>query len=525
MSAIDVPAGPVHAAELLGAVERGEIRVHYLPIVALGNPAVVGVEALARWHRGDQVLGAGEFLVPALKTGAIADIGRRVMWESCSALARWNDRHPERALRVSVNASLHQLLHPGAVDEVASILSASGLEPRQLCIEVREDAIADAGEVVAPILEALKGLGVRLSVDDFGTGASSLVALLHHRVDELKIDRSFVAQMDADASAAAIVRGVAMLAGSLEVDVVAEGVERPAQEQLLRSLGCDAAQGWLYARPSPDLETVVETAERGAAASRDHAPSNEGDGWAPSADRPIGDDHRALEARVHALDVANDRLSSFATTLSHDLMQPVSALDGFLGLLDRFAPELTGDHREWLAAAIRSTERVAETISALHRAATAEEMDQGSVEVEALLATVVADCSAARDRIDLVAHDLPEVLADRGLLTQVLANLVQNSARYRSDQPLRIVASARPDGDRWEITIADNGRGIDDDELEAVFERGHRGRSSRATRGTGTGLATVRSLMRQMGGDAWAQRSVGGARIVLRLRGAEVGST
>ncbi|MFL6204209.1 MAG: EAL domain-containing protein [Acidimicrobiales bacterium] len=523
MSTIEAPVREVAAADLLRAVSRGEIRVHYLPIVALGDLTVVGVEALARWHRGDRVVDAGEFLVPALKTGAIADIGRHVMSASCSAVARWNDVHPRRPLRVSVNASLHQLLEPSAADDVARILSASGLQPSQLCIEVREDALSDAREVVAPILETLKGLGVRLSVDDVGTGASSLVGLLHHRVDELKIDRSFVARMDSDPSAAAIVRGVAMLAGSLEVEVVAEGVERPSQEHALRSLGCDAVQGWLYARPSPDLDGAVTTAERAAAASRDRRAHHD----MPRSARTgtgVVDAQRALEARVEALDIANDRLKTFASTLSHDLMQPVSALDGFLGLLDRFADELSPDHREWLGAAVRSTARVAETISALHRAATADEVELEPVALGSVLSDVIADHSTVTGPIELAASDLPTVLADRGLLAQVLTNLVQNSVRYRGDQPLRLGASARRDGSMWVITIVDNGRGLDADELETVFERGRRGRSSGDTEGTGTGLATVRSLMRQMSGDVWAELSELGARIVLVLQGAGAGA-
>jgi EAL domain-containing protein (putative c-di-GMP-specific phosphodiesterase class I) len=519
VSTIEAPARPVQAVDLLRAVERGEIRVHYLPIVSLRDLSVVGVEALARWHREDELLEAGEFLVPALKTGAIADIGRHVMWESCAALARWNDLNPGRPLTVSVNASLHQLLAPEAADEVASVLSTSGLHPSRLCIEVREDALSDAGDVAAPILETLKGLGVRLSVDDFGTGTSSLVGLLHHRVDELKIDRSFVARMDADASASAIVRGVALLARSLEVDVVAEGVERPSQEQMLRALGCDAAQGWLYARPSPDLETAVETAERAAAASRGRGTLGQDTAWDGSTEAALADVHRSLEARVEALDMANDRLRSFASTLSHDLMQPVSALDGFLSLLDRFAVELADDHREWLAAAVRSTSRVAETISALHRAATADEVELAPVAIGPILTDVLADLAAGTDPIELAAGELPTVLADRGLLAQVLANLVQNSVRYRDERPLRIAASAVRDGSMWAVTIADNGRGIDEIELEAVFERGRRGRSSHETDGTGTGLATVRSLMGRMAGSVWAEPSELGARIVLVLQG------
>ena len=223
------------------------------------------------------------------------------------------------------------------------------------------------------------------------------------------------------------------------------------------------------------------------------------------------------DQEVAELRAANERLTAYASTVSHDLLQPIAALDGFLGLLVRFADVLNPEHREWLAGAVRCRVRLTDAIDALHRGAAAEQVESEPVSVASVLAEVVADCSADTVPIEVFAGDLPVVEADRGLLVQVLGNLLQNSVRYCGQGPVRIAAEARAEGDTWTIVLIDNGQGIDDDELEAVFERGRRGRAARATHGTGTGLATVRTLMRRMAGDAWAERSPHGAKIALRL--------
>ena len=252
------------AADLQLAVERDELRVHYLPIVGLADGIVIGAEALARWQRADRVLDAEVFLALAEKTGSIVPIGRRVMQQACEDVTRWNAEHPDRAaLRLAVNLSLHQLTEPDAVEQLENLLGSTGFNPAHLTLEVSEDALHELGHAVGPTLLALKQLGIRLSVDDFGTGASSLVALQRYQLDELKIDRSFIAQMDVDGDAAAIVRGVVRLAQSLGIYTVAEGVERPVQEQMLLALGCDGAQGWLYAKPAEDLAATRIVVEGG----------------------------------------------------------------------------------------------------------------------------------------------------------------------------------------------------------------------------------------------------------------------
>jgi PAS domain S-box-containing protein len=746
------------------------LEVHYLPIVGLGDGQVIGVEALARWLRDGVALDTGRVVALAEKTGGIVQIGREVIQRACQDVATWNADHPERVpLRLAVNVSLHQLTETDAVARLEELLTSTGLDPHLLALEVSEDSLHELGHAVGPTLLALKHLGIRLSVDDFGTGASSLVALQRYQLDELKIDRSFVAQMDGDGDAAAIVRGVVRLAQSLGLSTVAEGVERPAQEQMLRGLHCEAAQGWLYSHPGADLAAVVTAAEQAAVRSLARKPVDHQELWdgMPTAgtaarfveamfeaspigmalvddagrhvavnpaaarllgrtpaelqdmtcwetvhpedlqadlagldrllrgechtymveERVVGADGRARwvevtvsgvpgdhlangaparllrqvrctedsrranedaavlrsvfttspdallltdqlgrctlwngtaerllgwsstdmlgssitrlvgpddqlrmarvlgdaasglpvrwpdatwvradgepiavdvavgpitdadgglvglvavardvtdqrtaeaalrdaheELSLHATEMAaaNMRLESFAGTLSHDLLQPVVVLDGFLSLLARDSSELSEEHASWLAGAVRGKQRLREAIEALHRHATQDEVPLSVLDLGRLVGDVVPGLVADIGDAELVVGDLPSVRADQGLVTQVLANLVQNAGRYRHDQrPLVIDVGARSEGSSHVVVVADNGKGISTDELERVFDPGARGRSSAGIEGTGTGLATVRTLMQRMGGEAWAEPGpAGGVRMCLRF--------
>lgn len=761
-------------ADLQLALERDEVRVHYLPIVGLDDGRVIGVEALARWHRADRVLDTQLFLALAEKTGSIVQIGRRVMQRACTAVSRFNSDNADRPpLRLAVNLSLHQLTEPDAVDQLERTLTATGFDPELLSLELSEDALHELGHAVGPTLLALKQMGIRLSVDDFGTGASSLVALQRYHLDELKIDRSFVAQMDADGDAATIVRGVVRLAQSLGLDTVAEGVERPVQEQMLRSLGCDAVQGWLYAKPAEDLAATIARAEEAALGSLARRPPEHStlwdgtptalsatrfleavfesapigmvlvdetgrhlaanpavgsllgrdvadllqmtcwesvhpedlvadlagmdellrgerptyvveervvgaDGcprwvevtvtcvpgdhlangtparllrqirsiedsrqvredaavlrsivaaspdaliiadamgrctlWNPAAERLFGwtekqmlgasltrlvgpdsqlrlaralgdatagqavrwpdatwmsasgelravdvtvgpivdatgarvglvtlardvadqraagaalvEAHEALGLHAAELAAANLRLATFAGTLSHDLMQPIVALDGFLALLQRDAIELDDEHREWVEGAIRGKDRISQAIEALYRNAAEEEVPMVPVDLGRVVAELVPGLVTEIGDAQVIVGDLPAVAADRGLVTQVLANLVQNAGRYRHpERQLVLDIQSRADGpSSWVVVVADTGKGISTDELEKVFEPGHRGRSADGIEGTGTGLATVRTLMQRMAGEAWAEpEPAGGVRMCLRFRAA-----
>jgi diguanylate cyclase (GGDEF)-like protein/PAS domain S-box-containing protein len=238
-------------ADLRRALGRGELSVHYQPIVAVGTGVISSVEALVRWHHPTRgLLSPVTFIPLAEETGLIHELGRQVLFEACLQARRWQLAHPSvPALAVSVNLSPRQLTHADVVDQVADALDASGLPAASLMLEITEGAMMADTEAAITKLTALKAMGVRLAIDDFGTGYSSLSHLQRFPVDILKIDRSFVAAMEADDQKASLPRAIISLAQTMQLQVVAEGVETAVQLEILSRLGCDFAQGYYFARP------------------------------------------------------------------------------------------------------------------------------------------------------------------------------------------------------------------------------------------------------------------------------------
>jgi diguanylate cyclase (GGDEF)-like protein len=233
------------------AVEGDELRTLYQPIVSLAEGRLVGVEALVRWDqpgRGRRL--PAEFVPFAEETGLIVPLGAWVLAESCRQAARWRANGP-RTLppAVHVNLSPRQFAEPHLIDLVAGALADTGTDPDRLCLEVTERALAANPASAATTLKRLSGLGVRVAVDDFGTGYSSLASLQYLPLSSLKIDRSFVARLDLDPADDAMVAAVIALGHTLGLTVIAEGVETPRQLARLDQLGCDYAQGHLFARP------------------------------------------------------------------------------------------------------------------------------------------------------------------------------------------------------------------------------------------------------------------------------------
>ncbi|MEX1178519.1 MAG: EAL domain-containing protein [Nitriliruptor sp.] len=234
---------------LEGALERDELSIHLQPIVDLDTSVTVAVEALLRWHHpvhGE--IRPDEFIPIAEETGVIARIGEWVLRASCRWLA---DQHAagHDALAIEVNLSPVQLEHDGFVEVVAEVLDETGLRASDLVLEITEQAL------MVPRawreLERLDRLGVGIAVDDFGTGYASLAYLSDLAIDVLKIDRAFVARLGSGVRGQAVPRAVLQLASSLELEVIAEGIETTAQWQELRALGCRRGQGYLFARPVP----------------------------------------------------------------------------------------------------------------------------------------------------------------------------------------------------------------------------------------------------------------------------------
>jgi diguanylate cyclase (GGDEF)-like protein/PAS domain S-box-containing protein len=241
------------------ALDNGELHLVYQPLVRLGTGEITGVEALLRWsHPVHGTVGPLRFIPLAERNGLIIPIGAWVLHEACRQLAEWGDD----TLGMAVNVSSRQLGATDLVDTVRAALDGSGIAPNRLCLEITETAMmADLG-TMSDTLTALKGLGVRLAVDDFGVGHASLRRLRSLLpVDTLKIDKSFVDGITEDVDDAAIVEGVVRLAHSLGLHAVAEGVETPDQVAMLQAWSCQTGQGYHFARPGTADEIARMLAE------------------------------------------------------------------------------------------------------------------------------------------------------------------------------------------------------------------------------------------------------------------------
>ena len=236
--------------ELRHALEREELELHYQPMIAIRSGEIVGLEALVRWRHPERgLLDPGDFVEVAEDSGLIEPIGRWVQENACRDALAWHELRPdERPLDVSVNLSARQVTSPDLAGSIGEILDGAGLDPVHLRLEITESALVEESATATGTLEALSELGVGLVLDDFGTGYSSLAYLNRFPFDGLKIDRSFVEALGVEQERTAIVEAIIGMARALSLDVIAEGVENEAQLSELERLGCDYAQGHLFAR-------------------------------------------------------------------------------------------------------------------------------------------------------------------------------------------------------------------------------------------------------------------------------------
>jgi EAL domain-containing protein (putative c-di-GMP-specific phosphodiesterase class I) len=263
--------------ELRAASARGEFVLHYQPVVELASRRTVGVEALIRWnHPTRGLLNPPGFIPLAEETGTIVAIGRWVIRQACADARSWQDRIPgAEHVWVAVNVSRRQLHSPAVVDVVSDALTASGLPPASLTVEITETVLmADTGDLVR-VLDKLKALGVGLAMDDFGTGYSSLAQMRALPIDVLKIDKVFIDGIARKEEEWALATAIIRLAASFNQRTLAEGVEHASQLAHLRALGCELAQGYLFARPMPlaDLEHFLAAGQPPGATSADDVPS------------------------------------------------------------------------------------------------------------------------------------------------------------------------------------------------------------------------------------------------------------
>jgi PAS domain S-box-containing protein len=244
--------------DLRKAVERGEFRTFYQPIISLQTGKVSGFEALTRWERSGTMVSPAEFMTVADETGLILPMNRLLMREACEQLKLWQAEFPsDPPLSMSVNVTSRQFAHPELADEIAATLLETQVDPSDFHLEIMETLAMGDAERAGQVLARLHGLGVRLSIDDFGTGYSSLSRLQRFPVDTLKIDRAFISNMNNDAESHEMVRTIVTLAHNLGLKVVAEGTETKEQIEELKQLDVELAQGYYYAKPG-NPETVVQ---------------------------------------------------------------------------------------------------------------------------------------------------------------------------------------------------------------------------------------------------------------------------
>jgi EAL domain-containing protein (putative c-di-GMP-specific phosphodiesterase class I) len=240
--------------ELERAIERDELSVYYQPTVTLRSGAVAGLEALVRWgHPERGIIPATDFLPLAEDTGLIVEIGRWVLRKACQQASVWHAQYPSSPpLQMNVNLSPRQLQHPDLIRDVAQAMDESALEPSSLILDISESVLMQNMDGTIARLSALKELGVRLAVDDFGSGFSSLSYLRRCPIDILKIDKLFVDGIADDAEDSALASAIIELGRALDLQVVAEGIEVSGQLDRLRELGCEMGQGYFFARPMPN---------------------------------------------------------------------------------------------------------------------------------------------------------------------------------------------------------------------------------------------------------------------------------
>ncbi|RMT97429.1 hypothetical protein ALP39_00020 [Pseudomonas marginalis pv. marginalis] len=250
------PRGDVHDRvridlehALREAVERNEFALHYQPKVELANGNICALEALLRWDRPGYGAVSPAVFVPILESlGLIVPVGRWVIEQVCQQIAEWQCSDIG-AVEVSVNVSGHQLIEGDLIADISQILASTGVESHWLEVELTEGSLMENTQHTIASLQRLRAMGVKISIDDFGTGYSSLAYLRRFPIDTLKIDIAFIREVTTNPQDAAITRTIIELAHSLELRVVAEGVETQAQLAFLKEAGCDQIQGYLFSRP------------------------------------------------------------------------------------------------------------------------------------------------------------------------------------------------------------------------------------------------------------------------------------
>jgi diguanylate cyclase (GGDEF)-like protein/PAS domain S-box-containing protein len=480
------------------ALHERSIDVAFQPLIRLADGVLVGAEALARWT--DPVLGVvepTEFIPIAEATGMISWLGEIVLRAAVREASRWRHLHPERDLTVSVNVSALQLRDEQFPHLVSAILAEAAVAPATLCLELTESAVMDDDRASIRRLAALKQCGVRLSLDDFGTGYSSLAHLKGFPLDCLKAHESFVAEVGHEQSDAAIIVAIAAIGRTLGLDVVAEGIETPAQAAEMARLGCAYGQGHLWSPAVPP--------ERFDALVRRYAP-----------DVGIAGPHHDPLLSAAAPTLVLDATGA-VRMIAHELRNSLTvAMYWASTMAEAESPDDVAEAAEAILGATLQMTAVLSTIDDLAA------LDQGTLVVDpspfdlAALVRRVADQRSAASRREIEV-DVPEasiVTADEARIEQVLVNLVGNAQKF-SPPGTPIAVTLAADGDGISVAVHDHGPGVDDEHVGTIFRKW--GRADHGKPGTGLGLYLARGIARAHGGDVRYRRPALGGGSVFTL--------
>jgi diguanylate cyclase (GGDEF)-like protein len=246
-----IPEQPAHEKNIQRALDRGQLVLHYQPQLDLHTGKIISIEALVRWnHPNYGIIHPDQFIPAAEKSGLIVPLGEYVLKKACEQSMRWQMKGLP-PVRIAVNLSMRQLRHHCLLAQINDVLEATQLNPNLLGLEITENSALNRSEETMHLLKSLKNRGIELSIDDFGSGYSSLSYLKRLPVQMLKIDRSFVVNMTRDSEDVAIIKAIIAMAHSLGIKVTAEGVETDEQIDILGALHCDAIQGYHFSRPVP----------------------------------------------------------------------------------------------------------------------------------------------------------------------------------------------------------------------------------------------------------------------------------
>ncbi|WCO66016.1 EAL domain-containing protein [Iamia majanohamensis] len=484
------------------AVRQGAVPLAYQPLVRLKDEVVVGGEALLRLvdRRGEPVA-ASDAVRAAERTGEIYELGRLVLQEACERGARWQQAMPEQPFVLSVNISERQFADPDLAALVGRELDGAGLVPSHLVLEVSESALMVDPVGAARQLSLLKMQGVRIVVDDFGSGHSSLAHLKRFPVDGIKLDRAFIAGLPASLEDHAIVHAMVSVAQALGIEAVAVGVEDEQQLAELRRLGCRFGQGHLWSRAVRG--SAIPALVTSSLAALDSAIV------ADAGARPAGPAPPAAitQDELEEVPVGGETLDSVFRVLVHEIRTPLTVVMGYASLLEGATDPDDAD------AAVR-IRRASERIDRLIRnLADVSNVDAGSlrlsirqVDLVAMVERVLDDLRDTLGRplvLGPVADEVPAVGIDEARIEQTLINLVTNAAKFTPPGHSVEVQVARTG--RWiDISVLDDGPGISIEDLGLVFRK--YGRADRSVPGTGLGLYLARGIARAHGGDVLCRR-------------------